>query len=81
VPADHRTMPTPQRNWLVKPRVAKSQRPALFLVKFEGGISAPMHVPADTAAFAASRIPGIAQQRQARGELPPGKIVTIVRVR
>jgi hypothetical protein len=74
-------MATPHRNRLVKPRVPKSERPALFLVRYAGGGSVPMTVPAVAAAWVSSRIPEIARQRQARGELPAGTIAAVVRVR
>ena len=64
-----------------QPRPRAVDRQALFLVRYADATSTAMRVPPGVAVFGPSRIAMVAAERQAKGELPKGKISSIVRVR
>ena len=63
----------------------KPRRPdklSLFVVNYYDGSRAFLRVPPEIARFGASpSVMRAAQERQRQGELPPGKIAGLVRVR
>jgi hypothetical protein len=64
-----------------QPRPRCGDRQALFLVRYADATSTTMRVSPGIAVFGPSRLSAVAAERQARGELPKGKIASIVRVR
>jgi len=64
-----------------QPRPRSGDRQALFFVRYADATSTTMRVSPSIAVFGPSRLSAVAAERQARGELPKGKIASIVRVR
>ena len=65
---------------LGKPGRARDGR-ALFFVRYADATSAGMRVPPEVAVFGAAQLSMVAAEKQAKGELPKGKITSILRVR
>jgi hypothetical protein len=64
-----------------KARPPRPDRQSLFVVNYQDGSRAFLRVPPEITQFGASPpVMRAAEERQSRGELPPGKIERLVRV-
>jgi hypothetical protein len=65
-----------------KPRPRRADKQSLFVVNYRDGTKGFVRVPPQLATFGASPpVMRLAHERQAKGELPNGEIVRLVRVR
>jgi hypothetical protein len=69
-------------SWIYQKTKARPDKLSLFVVNFVDGSRAFLRVAPDIARFGASpALMRVAHERQAQGELPPGEIDRLVRVR